>query len=285
MLNPSASWESSSVFIISLVVFLVLFYWFKEFIDKEFPLAHKKTLGFLSFLSIIFLIFARILLDLEYNNYPNYLYSLYGITISHLEFMSFIAALELLSFMSLLVYSASFNYKSINKLKRYGFISSKLNRASFFVAILGFSGLLILSANTFLNWNKLSSGEKGGYESRIGRHYKYLVLLTNNTPSDANIIHPPQGDKWPAIGNQPIIRYFLYPRTLISGVILKNQEFASEVQEAYFVEIDKLFEESHWPIIDKFGKTIIFDEDNKIKYTQLEIIYESEDGSVFKILF
>jgi len=279
-------------FIISLIVSFVLFYWFKEFIDKEIPRTHKKTLTVLSLLSAVFLIFARILLDMEHNNFPNFLYSNYGITVVQLELMSFIAAIEILICLSILAYSTNFRInnagnvkKIVDKRKSHTLRSSKVDRAAFYLAIAGFSGLLVLSANTFLNWRALSSGEEGGFETRIGRHYKYLDSLTNHTPMKARIIHPPQGDKWPAIGNQPVIRYFLFPRTLISGILLDNQEIATEFKEAYFVEIDPSSQETHWPIIDMFGKTVIFDEKNEVKYNTLETVFESEGISVYKIIF
>lgn len=272
-------------FIISLVVFLVLLYWFKEFIDKKFSPAHKKTLAGLSFLSILFLVISRLLLDTEYNNYPNFLYEHFGITVSQLEFMSFIAALELLVFVSVLVYGLTFRMNRVGRWKDQTLNTPKLEKASFFLAIAGFSGLLILSAYTFLNWTLLSGEEKGGYETRIGRHYQYLVLLKEHTPIDAQIILPPQGDKWPAIGNQPVARYFLYPRILISGGLLNNQAFAETIKDAYFIEIDPLLVTTHWPIIEDVEKKLIFDEKTEIIYENLETVYESNEGKVYRAFF
>lgn len=269
--------------LLSLLVTIVLIFWFKEYIDKDFPRSHKKVLTVLTFLSALFLVIARLLLDLEYRNYPNFLYEHFGITVSQLEFMTFITALELLAFISFLIYNKSFAHKNVKN--NYDLRSMKFERISLYIAVLGFSSLLVLSANTFLNWNNLENGETGGYETRIGRHYKYLFLLLENTPKDSKVIHPPQGDKWPAIGNQPVIRYFLYPRTLISGTLINNPNILSEINEAYFVEIDSNIKETRWPIIDNSLKTVVFDEKNKTPFKELNVIFNSEEGKVYKIVF
>ncbi|HCR35708.1 TPA: hypothetical protein DIU22_01520 [Candidatus Woesebacteria bacterium] len=44
-----------------------------------------------------------------------------------------------------------------------------------------------------------------------------LDFITSNTPPTATIIHPTQSNEFPIIGNQPLIRHGLFPRTLISA--------------------------------------------------------------------
>src|SRR3990170_2329783 len=190
-------------FFISSAVLIILIFWFRRFIDKKISETHKKTLRFLSISSVVFLVIARGLLVLEQKNYPNFLYEHFGLTVPQMELMSFVAALELIVFLFMLLYNRSFKL-------------TKQNR----------------------------QGRATG----------------------------------PAIGNQPVLRYFLFPRTLISGALLDNQEFAQQIGIAYFVEIDPLSHLTHWPKIDERNKTIIFDERTEIKYKTIETVFKSDEG-------
>ena len=271
-------------FFISTVVFFILIFWFKRFIDKKASGAHQKTLVFLSISSVVFLVIARSLLVLEQRNYPNFLYGHFGLTVSQLETMSFVAALELFVFLFMLAYNRTFKLSKQNRLERNNG-RAQMEIYSLILALVGLSGLIILSIYPFVNWSRLYGEVKGGFESRVGVHYKYIVLLAENTPTDVKIIHPPQGEKWPAIGNQPVLRYFLYPRVLISGALLDNQEFAMEIGSAYFVEIDTFSGLTHWPKIDERSKTIIFDESTEIKYKAIDTVFKSDEGSVYLVYF
>jgi hypothetical protein len=144
---------------------------------------------------------------------------------------------------------------------------------------------MILSLSPLVSRARLLGEVKGGFEGRVGVHYKYIIRLEKNSPTDAAIIHPPQGEKWPAIGNQPVLRYFLYPRTLISGALFNNQDFARQFETAYFVEIDPWSDSTHWPKIDTENKVVIFDEQTEIKYKKIEVVFKSDDGSVYKVYF
>jgi hypothetical protein len=46
--------------------------------------------------------------------------------------------------------------------------------------------------------------------------YHYMLFVKNNTSEDASIIIPPQlAPWWTSSGNEPLVRYFLFPRNLI----------------------------------------------------------------------
>lgn len=66
---------------------------------------------------------------------------------------------------------------------------------------------------------------------------------------------------------------------------MNNQNFASEIPNAYFVEVDPGKEETRWPIIDEGSKTIMFDEKTKITYSTLEIALSKDEIKVYKISF
>lgn len=61
-----------------------------------------------------------------------------------------------------------------------------------------------------------SSKEK--MEMSFGKQfYDYVDFVKANTPENSRILIPPQGFPWPQTGNAAYMRYFLYPRTLMSG--------------------------------------------------------------------
>ena len=47
--------------------------------------------------------------------------------------------------------------------------------------------------------------------------YDYTSFIKHNTPETATILIPPQAYPWPQTGNPGYLRYFLYPRKLVSG--------------------------------------------------------------------
>jgi hypothetical protein len=268
-------------------VLIILALWFKRFVDGRYLDIHKETLVLLSVLTLIFLIIAGILLNREYNNYPNYLYERYGLTLSQLEFMSFVAALELLTFLTIFTYGLKTKVGKIGRtpvLKRQA-KESGTERASFFLAIIGLVSMIIFSIRPFFNWPVMLSEAQGGFERKVGVHYKYIKSLAIHVPKDETIIHPPQGNKWPAIGNQPVIRYFLFPRRLVSGALMENQEFAESMNTAYFTEMDVDIDLTHWPEINAKNKFVIFDEKTEIYYQKMDVYFEEGEIVIYKINF
>lgn len=272
-------------YFLALCALMILLFWFKELIAKGLSTIRKKTLGILSLFSLGFILIAKYLMEMEYNSYPNFLYQYSGITVAQLELMSFVAGFQLLLFLITLVYESSFKPGTKRLPKKNQTNHSFRTRASLMMAFVGISGLLALSAQTLLNWTLLLGEESGGYETRIGKHYKYIVLLSEHPPTDSLVIHPPQGDRWPAIGNQPVLRYFLYPRTLVSGALLNDQEDMEKIKVGYFTEVPATSGDAIWPIIIDSNKSIIFDGENEIKYKSLEEIFTSDEGKVFKVVF
>ncbi|MFZ3301254.1 MAG: hypothetical protein WA152_00900 [Microgenomates group bacterium] len=160
-----------------------------------------------------------------------------------------------------------------------------LRNISNMIAIVTLCALFTMSTFMFFNINKMIRSSQEGYEDKVGKDYKYLKLLSKHTPSDSLIIHPPQGDLWPAIGNQPVARYFLFPRGLVSGAIILDDSMTIEIRVAYFVEIIGDKDRPTWPIIDNGKNEIIFNNLNSVKFKKLDIIYKSEEGIIYRILF
>lgn len=59
------------------------------------------------------------------------------------------------------------------------------------------------------------------YDQRMhavwGDFYTYSQFVNQVTESDALIIHPPQENPWQMVGNQLVLRYFVYPRRLVQS--------------------------------------------------------------------
>ena len=270
-------------YFLALAVFFVLLLWFKEFAANGLSAIRKKTLGILSLFSLAFILIARYLVEMEYSSYPNFLYQHSGVTLVQLELMSFVAGFQLLLFLTTLVYESSFHPGTQSNNKQTASVSNR--KVALMLTFIALSGLLALSAQTLLNWTRLIGEESGGYETRVGVHYKYIALLSGHTPTDSLVIHPPQGDGWPAIGNQPVLRYFLFPRKLVSGVLLNDQKDAEKINAGYFTEVPATSGDTVWPIFVDSNNSIIFDGENEIKYKNLEVIFTSDEGKVFKAVF
>jgi hypothetical protein len=276
--------------VLSLFALLILSVWFRSFIEGKATHGHKKAFAFISILSVIFLAISGVLFNLELINYPNYVYSRYGITQPQLQFMSFVTALQVVASLSFYLYSS--NYKrtvgKINEIKTVKsgdfFKDFSSEKIAFLLSALGLLSLCILSVPVFFTFPSAVSDAGQKFESRFGTDYKYLLLLIGNTPEEGMIIHPPQGDKWPAIGNQPLIRYFLYPRVLVSGSLMTDDNFAKEIKSGYFVGIDGNENRPYWPEIKEDAGEVVFDEKNSIKYKSLES-KAVQGGVIYYIVF
>lgn len=266
---------------LSCLALVVLFTWFVAFMKGRMTKRHERTYFLISILSLIFLVAVSILLDREAATYPNYIYSHYGITIQQLQLMYFISALELTTFLASYTYFLSRRANSRWKFAHQ--LSS--SEISAFLSLIGVLSLLIFSVTTFSTASTALVDARQGFEGRFGVDYKYVEVLANHTGNGVVIIHPPQGEKWPAIGNQPLLRYFLHPRVLVSGALVSEQNFADVTGEAYFVGIEPDVHRPPWPLVDASNKTIVFDERAEIKYQRLEVVFDSNMIKVFKIIF
>ena len=280
---------------IVLVVLFIQLIWLGEFMRGRIKKLHKKPFILISIMSLIFVIIIQKMFNLQYLNYPNYIYSKYGITIIQLQFMNFVALLELMLFITIYLFnvggrtSTNLNIpvSNVKFLGNNNMFNGKITfeKVSVLISTLSIFGLFVLSTSVFLDWTKLSSTSREGYEAKVGKDYKYIELISTKTSKDVKIIHPPQGNTWPAIGNQPLIRYFLYPRILISGALIDNNEITQEIGEAYFIEINSDNNLTHWPLLETEKMSVTFNETYSVKYEKLDVIFMSDYNTIYKITF
>lgn len=60
-------------------------------------------------------------------------------------------------------------------------------------------------------------------------------FIKKMTPPNATIIHPTQSVEFPLIGNQPLIRYDLYPRKLVSAKFAKEYVRNNRDEKIYYI--------------------------------------------------
>ena len=282
---------------LSFLAFVIFTSWYDDFLKSKLRKAQYVVIFLITIASLMFILSSAKLINLEKTFYPNYVYEHYGIILTHLSIMSFIAGYQIITSLILIINKLS-NLTSSNTSKsiydkniglfknRYiikPYVSGTFRgKTSFFLCVVGFLTLIMAAFYPFINWSKLVVESHESYEAKVGSRHKYLDALATDAPEDSTIIHPPQGDNWPAIGNQPLIRFFLFPRPLVSGALFVDQEFAGQFESAYFT---KIIDKVSWPIIDLTRKVIVFDETTEIFYKSLSVSSMSNGVEINKITF
>lgn len=200
-------------FMIVLVVLFIQLIWLGEFMRGRIKKLHKKPFILISIMSLIFVIIIQKMFNLQYLNYPNYIYSKYGITIIQLQFMNFVALLELMLFITIYLFnvggrtSTNLNIpvSNVKFLGNNNMFNGKITfeKVSVLISTLSIFGLFVLSTSVFLDWTKLSSTSREGYEAKVGKDYKYIELISTKTSKDVKIIHPPQEIHGPQLETNP----------------------------------------------------------------------------------
>jgi len=250
------------------LLILIIFFWVKIFLEKGFTKMHERIFKLSSTTALLASIFSYYLISLENKNYPNYLYSTYGVKRSHLELIFIITG-----YLKITVFQPQFE-----KEKTF------FKKITFLVSVAGLLIFFSQSVQSFIIWEGFLGYAKENYSSRF-IHYNYIEELFKTVPVEGKVIHPPQNSIWPAIGNQPVLRYFLHPRILIGGELLSNQDLADKIGTAYFVEIDPTNVQSKWPSIERDNFLISFDGKTKIKYSYLETFSNQNGIYVYRITF
>ena len=274
----SGVWFSSIVFFVIFLITLAL--WVRRYLEKGISVKSKISFAVVGISSVVMFIVSNVLLKLEDINYANYLYSRFGFTQYNVELVNTISLLVSLFFVVFVFYENQLRTNIVaSKYKGIDFHRSpKEIIALLFLAILFWYALLpFLRRKNYLSYLNLS------YEMQF-EDYQYIEEL-RSVPEDAKVILPVQSSKWPAISNPPIVRYFLYPRVLISSLYITDQERANSLEEAYFIGLKSSRDGSLWPNVDKERNKIMFKEDVTLIYREL-ISFTTRDAMiVYKIVF
>jgi len=110
-------------------------------------------------------------------------------------------------------------------------------------------------------------------EAGWGKIYRYANMLKESTPDTATIAMPPAQNHWLYSGNIVLMRYFLYPRTLVNVKETDSQSTLSQLPETDYDYVALVWGESNerdnapygWPKISIASEYIeYFDLENKL---------------------
>lgn len=259
-------WHSSPILIGIFVGYL--FFYGLNFIQGHINEDKKIPVYILGYSSIFAFLISNYLLIVELYHYNNYLYSQYGITKNATFDLSSISLVVLSAFFGFI----HFRRKQITKIKRIS--KKKIFSLLFLILLFRYSYMSLIKISDYYWYAKFS------YDHLFGNYAKIMEL--RNTPQNSYVVIPPQTLEWPDIGNAAIVRYFLFPRTIISSSFLIDQKRASEIGEMYFIGLYK--DKTIWPVINEKERNINFEKFN-LSYSKLEIENEKPDLRVYKITF
>lgn len=270
--------------IVLLILFAIVFgAWIKKYLSARSRRHSRLVISVIGISAITAFLASTYFLHLESVNYPNYIYSTFGLKTPHLDVISttslFVAAL--------CVFLAFINIRKPKKSKelalRQGFLRDLLNP----VTAIFLAGLIILTWQAiflFKLWGGYVGYSAQTYEDKF-EQFEYIDKLSIHVPATEKIILPVQSSVWPAISNPPVVRYFLFPRELVSASIIENQQNVQEIGSAYFVELGLENDKKHWPDIDQESKMVSFNGEDKINYTSLELVSDSNGINIYFIVF
>lgn len=284
-LQDNHLWES--LLVVSLasgILFIAAFiFWIKESINQNDFEIHYWKMSLISWSALAFTLGGRYLLYINSKNFENYIYSTFGLIPGEIRLMTSISMIVI--FMILFIVrprhesSGAFSFLKI----RMGF-SLKKDSKIVLLIVGAFSIFLTLTMFLAPDADLLVLNSRSDYRGKFGSQFVYIEALVQGTPQDAWIVHPPRSTKWVAVGNQAVLRYFLFPRTLVSGALINKQEYVEGFREVYFVLVDPSGD-NVWPKIFAPERQIVFDDKTRISYKKLEIVNVLNGISIYKLYF
>ena len=240
---------------------------------------HQLEMHIIGISAILSSVSASGLIYLEARNYPNFLYSKYGLKLPLLKY-------TLISGLILSVLYISEIYLAKSRKRRFihaafVYILGKLGWINIILIVVGFSILGRLLAPSFYQLPGYFSYSLQTYDRRF-EHFEYIEALSQGTPKDARIVLPPQSGTWPALSNPPIVRYFLFPRILISANVLDQQTF-NKTGRVYFVEVNEALGDGHWPEIALSDKNVTLGNNRILTFSQIKTVSVSNNIKVYYI--
>lgn len=256
-------------YISAAVFILTLLYWILIKSNNQLKNDQLRSLYFVGISAAVVFTIGKILLYLENANYANYLYSHIGTEAGKTNFVANVCWIVLVLLIVFIFIEPNIKRKLPYNLK---------------LIIFTMSIFLLSSLNSLTSVNLFWKMVTADPESKYGSQFVYIKAL-ESTPKNVVVVHPPRSVKWPSIGNQAVIRYFLFPRTLVDGKLMSGQEYARQFNEIYFVEVDKDSPETRWPIILSESEEIIFDEENPIKFSKMERYSQINGIDIYSVHF
>lgn len=297
-LNLASQTMHNNIALLGFIVFLLLFLLFcflylalyrNSWKSQTLTTRMVVTCMFVFVVFFSHLLLLRYLLTLDKIFYNNYLYSNFGIRPNILILASYIDLTVLCLFGFLFAITL---FLSVSPC--YGFRTSKellstiknhLLVRAISIAFVVFLLLIFQSTSFLFNIPKLLNEVHQNYNQRLGSDFVYIEALAYLSPKDSVVIHPPQNNMWPMIGNQPVIRYFLFPRILVSGAIFDEAQQNVDFCCAYFANMPATPQRPDWPKIDLEKKSVVFGSKESVKFRKILLAGSQNNVKVFKIFF
>lgn len=263
----SGGWHLSSV--IGLMFLLVLALFFCLFLDGRLFFKDLFSCFIIGLMAFVTLLVSAYMILGEELNFDNYLYSRYGIARSDFEFLSQV------SMMAILIVSALFFIKQ----KKLFFDTSdrKLVAIPFILILVWYSLTPYIKQGYVFSYANFSFNQEFA-------NFSVIQDLARYVPPGGTVILHVQDINWPDISNTAIVRYFTFPRTVVSSSYISDQESAGNLGTVYFETINKNGVRI-WPKIDSKNKKVYFIENIPVKYFSLAEIRISKSGVLYKITF
>jgi len=273
---------SSKYLIYFYCVSLVLF-WVYRFGNAFIPAAQKNALKLVTITGLIFYLFNLVLLKIESAHYPNYLYSVSGSSSELIAFLNQITAVTLGMIGFIFLQGGRF-LSEVN----HDFNRQRFARVSSIIKV-GITATFIFaftqSFHPISTFRVAQFESQLSYDQKFGSDFAVIEAVREFVPRDGFVIHPPQSGVWPFIGNQPMIRYFLFPRKLIGALFLHKSTSLKEFSPAYFAQFNVGKASGEWPLFATNSASISFDVQTYIPYQQLEKIGQTQEVTIYKIFW
>jgi|SRR3990172_12778690 len=207
---------------------------------------------------------------LEAANYPNFVFSQLHIYLPSLRFYASFQVLFLfVAFLSFLYYQ--FPRSKYLKIVSRGFFRGALILPLVIILYNNFLELPNIIYNETALYKKYISvsPEKRNKLPDLGDYYYKIAFVRSNTEENSVVIHPTQSVAFPDIGNQPLNRYSLFPRKLVTG----------KLENKFFSE-NKNYNETIYYIVAKGvdKDSVIYFPEHLIKAEEISVLYK--DGQI-----
>ena len=251
---------------ISSYLFLIIFSFSFFVFFKNKPIPQKYFKSFVQsgiFISIIAILTSYLLIGIEGQRYPNYLYS-----IIHLDKRSLPEYLNLQYFLIGIFLMGILNLENLIKdqqILKVGKYVQKIMSPSILLALFSlvlFSNVLrgfkesIQAEINYYGVNGNSFDERGKVVD-LPEFWKQTSFIAAYTSRDSVIVHPLSTNHY-LLGSQVMLRYFVYPRFLVSSPRLADyQKEGHSIDDAYYILTKHHTEDKYYPEENFLASSII----------------------------
>ena len=217
---------------------------FKRWDDENYVFLNKIFFYFCNVTLPVFVFLYYVAVVTEAKNYPNYVFSTFHLNIDNFSYVVFFDLFNVFlgqvkEYKNILIQvdksikagKAFKENKTVNVFWLNKLLISTLIILIFFFGATNLlqTGKQLIVDNIYIFLNRSFSYDEK-MEAKWGLFYKYMRFVRDNTPQDSAIAIPPPVRPWLSEGNSVLVRYFLYPRFLVTV----ENEFTTERKPDYY---------------------------------------------------